>query len=45
MTRPACAHSRWRVRRRKGIRPRSSAMTYVVTDACIRCKYMDCVEV
>lgn len=20
-------------------------MTYVVTDACIRCKYMDCVEV
>jgi ferredoxin len=21
------------------------AMTYVVTDACIRCKYMDCVEV
>jgi ferredoxin len=22
-----------------------AAMTYVVTDACIRCKYMDCVEV
>ena len=20
-------------------------MTYIVTDACIRCKYMDCVEV
>ena len=20
-------------------------MTYVVTDACIKCKYMDCVEV
>ncbi|MFM2371096.1 MAG: hypothetical protein RIS85_818, partial [Pseudomonadota bacterium] len=20
-------------------------MTYVVTDACIRCKFMDCVEV
>ena len=20
-------------------------MTYVVTEACIRCKYMDCVEV
>ncbi|MFN7640429.1 MAG: ferredoxin, partial [bacterium] len=20
-------------------------MTYVVTDACVRCKYMDCVEV
>jgi len=22
-----------------------NAMTYVVTEACIRCKYMDCVEV
>ena len=21
------------------------AMTYVVTDNCIKCKYMDCVEV
>ena len=20
-------------------------MTYIVTDACIKCKYMDCVEV
>ena len=20
-------------------------MTYIVTDACVRCKYMDCVEV
>ena len=20
-------------------------MTYIVTDACIRCKYMDCIEV
>jgi ferredoxin len=24
---------------------KASAMTYVVTEACIRCKYMDCVEV
>ena len=24
---------------------RARAMTYIVTDACIRCKYMDCVEV
>src|ERR1700709_4390 len=24
---------------------REPTMTYVVTDACIRCKYMDCVEV
>src|SRR3546814_9522419 len=23
----------------------TASMTYVVTDACIRCKYMDCVEV
>ena len=22
-----------------------SAMTYIVTDACIKCKFMDCVEV
>jgi ferredoxin len=28
------------------VRPRGVArMTYVVTDACIKCKYMDCVEV
>ena len=24
---------------------REVAMTYVVTESCIRCKYMDCVEV
>jgi ferredoxin len=24
---------------------RRAFMTYVVTDACIRCKYTDCVEV
>jgi ferredoxin len=29
--------------RRTGIR--ETAMTYVVTEACIKCKYMDCVEV
>jgi len=29
-----------------GIRPkRSSIMTYVVTEACIKCKYTDCVDV
>ena len=25
--------------------PEETAMTYVVTEACIKCKYMDCVEV
>jgi ferredoxin len=34
------------VRRPKGRPPKHEfAMTYIVTDACIRCKYMDCVEV
>src|SRR5262245_64531728 len=26
-------------------RPESSEMTYVVVESCIKCKYMDCVEV
>jgi ferredoxin len=25
--------------------PEETAMTYVVTEACIKCKYMDCIEV
>jgi ferredoxin len=25
--------------------PEDTAMTYVVTEACIKCKYMDCIEV
>src|SRR5687768_18503746 len=31
--------------RRLGIPEGEAPMTYVVTEACIRCKYMDCVEV
>src|SRR5205807_8605868 len=32
-------------RGRASPRKRRETMTYVVTEACIRCKYMDCVEV
>ena len=31
--------------RRDARRPEGSKMTYVVTENCIKCKYMDCVEV
>jgi ferredoxin len=27
------------------VEPEETAMTYVVTEACIKCKYMDCIEV
>jgi ferredoxin len=33
------------IRRHMRAASKEPAMTYVVTDACIRCKYMDCVEV
>src|SRR5690606_5912744 len=39
------------IRRRAGLvprlrrPPRRAAMAYVVTEACLKCKYMDCVEV
>lgn len=46
MTRPTPRHSRdGKYRPIGGALGAEPAMTYVVTDACIRCKYMDCVEV
>src|SRR5215467_7934382 len=36
---------RWYAREPITAQPEETAMTYVVTEACIKCKYMDCVEV
>ena len=33
------------MRRRGTVGLEGAEMTYVTTDACIKCKYMDCVEV
>jgi ferredoxin len=42
LTLPSERHSRPETAPEKGT---IAAMTYVVTDACIKCKYTDCVEV